>query len=433
MSERPALVRQHEDSAPPALLSEWAAERGIPLEVQRTDGPTIPDPDLTGRPFVVSLGSKYSPVDRDIPAVVAELELIKRAVAGDIPVLGLCYGAQVLAAVLGGEIQAAPEPELGWHRISSQVPAEIPDGPWLQWHYQRFTLPPGADELARSPRALQAFAHGRHLAVQFHPEATVEIVQSWARMDTEHLAELGISDGEALAAADRGRGGERPRGGLHPVRRLPAASPPCREERSVNTTSLDEVIPGGLAAAGGETPITSIRLLFPDLHGIARGKDVPASEFGHVIDHGLCFCAAVMGTDLRHTPVVGGEAGYPDLVAMPDLDTMVQLPWEPGVACCLADLESSAGGPAPADARGALRRAVAAWTDLGFEPIVGPELEFFLVVRDPEAPNGIRRLVDNLSMVYTVGPQADPGGLVRRMTDSWPCSGSTCSPSTTSS
>ncbi|HET9103465.1 MAG TPA: glutamine synthetase family protein [Solirubrobacteraceae bacterium] len=181
--------------------------------------------------------------------------------------------------------------------------------------------------------------------------------------------------------------------------------------------SLDEAIPGGVAAAGGETPITSIRLLYPDLHGIARGKDVPVSEFGHVIDHGLCFCAAVMGTDLRHTPVVGGEAGYPDLVAMPDLDTMVQLPWEPGVACCLADLQSCEGGPAPADPRGALRRAVAGWTELGYEPIVGPELEFFLVVRDPEAPNGIRRRVDHLSMVYTVGPQADPGGLVRRITE----------------
>ena len=55
--------------------------------------------------------------------------------------------------------------------------------------------------------------------------------------------------------------------------------------------------------------------------------------------------------------------------------------------------------------------------ELGFEPIVGPELEFFLVVRDPAAPNGVRRHVDNLSMVYTVGPLADPDGLVRRMTE----------------
>ena len=72
--------------------------------------------------------------------------------------------------------------------------------------------------------------------------------------------------------------------------------------------------------------VTSIRVLYPDLHGIARGKDVPVSEFDHAIAHGLCFCAAVMGTDLRHTPVVGGDEGYPDLIARPDMDTLVTLP-----------------------------------------------------------------------------------------------------------
>jgi glutamine synthetase len=124
-----------------------------------------------------------------------------------------------------------------------------------------------------------------------------------------------------------------------------------------------------------------------------------------------------MGTDLRHTPVVGGEAGYPDFVARPDLSTMQTLPWEPGVATCLADLEPTAAGIACPDPRGALRRAVQVVRELGFEPYVGPELEFFLVVRDPAAPNGVRRHVDNLSMVYTVGPLADPDGLVRRMTE----------------
>jgi glutamine synthetase len=136
-----------------------------------------------------------------------------------------------------------------------------------------------------------------------------------------------------------------------------------------------------------------------------------------VVEKGLCFCAAVMGTDLRHTPVVGGEEGYPDLIARPDLSTLLNLPWEPGVASCLANLEPAEGGHAICDPRGVLRRAIENTRELGYEPIVGPELEFFLIVRDPEAPNGIRRHVDNLSMVYTVGPQADPGGIVRKMTE----------------
>jgi glutamine synthetase len=170
------------------------------------------------------------------------------------------------------------------------------------------------------------------------------------------------------------------------------------------------------AATENGTPVTSIRVLYPDLHGVARGKDVPISEFDHVIEKGLCFCSAVMGTDLRHTPVVGGEEGYPDLIARPDMTTMLALPWEPGVASCLADLEPAAGGHPIADPRGAVRRAAAALAGLGLEPIVGPELEFFLVERDGDGR--IRRRVDQLSMVYTVGPQADPGGLVRGMTES---------------
>ena len=171
------------------------------------------------------------------------------------------------------------------------------------------------------------------------------------------------------------------------------------------------------APAPDGPPVTTIRVLYSDLHGIARGKDVPIGEFDHVLEHGLSFCAAVMGTDLRHTPVVGGEAGYPDLVARLDLATMVTLPWEPGVAACLADVEPAPGGPPVADPRGAVRRAVAGLADLGLAPVVGPELEFFLVERDPSAPGGIRRRIDRPSMVYTVGPQADPGGLVRAMTE----------------
>jgi glutamine synthetase len=165
------------------------------------------------------------------------------------------------------------------------------------------------------------------------------------------------------------------------------------------------------------TPVRSIRVLYPDLHGVARGKDVPIAAFDHVLDHGLRFCAAVMGTDLRHTPVVGGDEGYPDLIARPDMTTMATLPWEPGVASCLADLEPAEGGAPIADPRGAVRRAAQDLRATGLDPIVAPELEFFLLRPDAAAEHGIRRHVDEPSMVYTVGPQADPGGIVRAMTE----------------
>jgi glutamine synthetase len=190
------------------------------------------------------------------------------------------------------------------------------------------------------------------------------------------------------------------------------------EKNPVHTDPRPAAIADGEAAdRPGGTPVTLIRVLYPDLHGVARGKDVPMTELHHVIEKGLCFCAAVMGTDLRHTPVVGGEEGYPDLIARPDMSTMTTLPWEPGVACCLANLEPAAGGTPVPDPRGAVRRAVEGLRDIGFDPIVGPELEFFLVRRDPAATHGIRRCVERPSMVYTVGPQADPDGIVREMTE----------------
>jgi glutamine synthetase len=123
------------------------------------------------------------------------------------------------------------------------------------------------------------------------------------------------------------------------------------------------------------TPVTSIRVLYPDLHGVARGKDVPIAEFDYVLESGLRFCAAVMGTDLRQTPVVGGEQGYPDLVARPDMTTMAPMPWEPGVASCLADLEPAEGGAPIPDPRGTLRRVVEDLRAIGLDPIVAPELE----------------------------------------------------------
>jgi glutamine synthetase len=164
--------------------------------------------------------------------------------------------------------------------------------------------------------------------------------------------------------------------------------------------------------AGLSPAVSTIRIVYPDLHGIQRGKDIPISELERFVEDGLGFCQAVMGTDLAHTPVVGGEQGYPDMVARPDLSTMVEIPWEPDVATCLADLERD-GGPEPTDQRGLVRRAEAALAELGFTAKIGPELEFFLLA--PDGNGGWARNVDNLSMVYTVGPQADPDGVLRSL------------------
>jgi glutamine synthetase len=181
-------------------------------------------------------------------------------------------------------------------------------------------------------------------------------------------------------------------------------------------TTIDQLEEARRAQSRFDGEVTSVRITYADLHGIQRGKDVPLAQLEHVTKSGLGFCWAIMGTDLRHTPVVGGEIGYPDFVARPDLSTLVQLPWEPRIACCLADLERMPGHePEPTDPRGAVRRATKALQELGYDPVIGPELEFFLLDPDPENPGKFKRHVDTLSMVYTVGPQADPTGFVREL------------------
>jgi GMP synthase-like glutamine amidotransferase len=199
---KPVLIRQHGPTGPPALLGDWLRDRAIPAVIH----PAylgIPAPDPRQFAFVASLGSANSPNQTDKPAVVDELRLLERAVAADVPVLGLCFGGQALAAVLGGTVEAAPEPELGWHELETRDPEQVPAGPWLQWHYDRFTVPAGAEELARTPVGSQAFRHGRHLGVQFHPESTIEQVSVWARKDAQRTARYGVSDGVALLEAGR--------------------------------------------------------------------------------------------------------------------------------------------------------------------------------------------------------------------------------------
>jgi GMP synthase-like glutamine amidotransferase len=197
-----ALILQHGVKGPPGVLGDWAAARGIELEIHHAHRGE-PLPTLNGQAFVASLGSPHNPADLHVPEVAAELAYVEQAIARDIPVLGLCFGGQMLAKALGGEIEKAPQPEVGWHTVDSLAPDVVPSGPWLQWHYDRFTVPPGAELLATSAAGPQAFTYGRHLGVQFHPESTIEIVRLWARSDQDRVRALGIHDGEALL--ERGR------------------------------------------------------------------------------------------------------------------------------------------------------------------------------------------------------------------------------------
>ncbi len=159
--------------------------------------------------------------------------------------------------------------------------------------------------------------------------------------------------------------------------------------------------------------VRTVRITYPDLHGISRGKDYPLSHVAHLTGEGGAFCEAIMTVDLRHNVVAGPEHGFQDILARPDLDTLVPVPWEQDTAWCLADLV--AHGRLAVRRRSARRRCAGRWpryAELGLTPIVGPELEFYLCLPDPDATVGYRRYVDNPSHVYTVGHIADPRGVL---------------------
>jgi glutamine synthetase len=156
-----------------------------------------------------------------------------------------------------------------------------------------------------------------------------------------------------------------------------------------------------------------VRVTFPDLHGVLRGKDVPIAVLA-ARTQALAFCKAISTVDLRHNVVSGFEHGFRDIHVTPLLDTLARLPWAPEVAWCLAD-QAADDEPYGADPRAALKRAVAGFTDLGLEPVMGPELEFYLLERDETAPGGWTRYVENPTHVYTVGDHADPRGVLDRM------------------
>ena len=156
--------------------------------------------------------------------------------------------------------------------------------------------------------------------------------------------------------------------------------------------------------------VRAIRLLYTDLHGVARGKDIPIGHFVDLLEDGVAFCAVIMGTDLSHTPVVGGEQGYVDFAIRPDLDTLRVVPWQPEVAWCLGEAWTLDGSDHwPSCPRALLARVVARYATHGLAPDRGAGARVVpLHQRDPTAPNGLGRYVDELSRVYTVGAISDP-------------------------
>jgi len=158
-------------------------------------------PDLDGHDLVLLLGSEWSVYWPHVADnVAAEAALIRAAHERGVPQFGICFGNQSMAHALGGTVERARTPEIGWYEVTTDVPEQIASGPWLQWHYDVITVPPGATELARSAVGPQAWSMGRSFATQFHPEATETMLARWTKgAGGEELARFGSSPEQVMA------------------------------------------------------------------------------------------------------------------------------------------------------------------------------------------------------------------------------------------
>lgn len=177
---------QHVPFEPPAAIADWAAERGHDLTgTHLYDGEPLPGPDDVD--LLVVMGGPMGVHDAEAyPWLPDERALIRATLAAETPVLGVCLGAQQVAAALGADVASHDRREVGWFPVETTGAAShsplapvVPEFPAFHWHGDAFEIPAGGTLLAWTPACrTQAFlaADGLALGLQFHLEATRESV-----------------------------------------------------------------------------------------------------------------------------------------------------------------------------------------------------------------------------------------------------------------
>ncbi|MET0822621.1 MAG: gamma-glutamyl-gamma-aminobutyrate hydrolase family protein [Aeromicrobium sp.] len=164
-------------------VGERLVQRGA--ELVPVDRDALPAFDTLGScDLVLLLGSdKSAHEERWIESVTAEVRLIRSALAAGTPVMGICYGVQVLARALGGTSWRADQPELGWQRVDTVDPVLCPEGPWGQMHGDVFSPGPTSRVIGTSWRGPQCIVDdqwgARAIGWQFHPEVTPTTYERW--------------------------------------------------------------------------------------------------------------------------------------------------------------------------------------------------------------------------------------------------------------
>ena len=208
----PWVVVQHAEHEGPGLIAGALRDAEIDSCTVHLDaGDALPASDAVGG--VVVMGGAMGVHDTDaFPWLVTERRWLTAVVDRGIPVLGICLGAQQLAAALGAAVRTAAEPEIGTGTVELTAagradPVLGPEAPLLaavHWHGDTFDIPAGAVHLASSDRCLnQGFRYGSAVyGLQFHIEVDDDLAASWAP-ELPSGVRLGHADLRAVQAVGR--------------------------------------------------------------------------------------------------------------------------------------------------------------------------------------------------------------------------------------
>ena len=191
---KPVAIFRHTATEGPGHLAAFLDEQKIPWQLICIDAGHAVPPSAAAYSGLVFMGGPMS-VNDDLPWIPKVEALIRDAVAKDIPLLGHCLGGQLISKALGAVVSRNPVKEIGWGEV--QVSDNDMAYDWFgdlekfqvfHWHGETFTLPQGATHLLSSAHCTnQAYAIGKHLALQCHVEMTAEMIASWCAVGADEV------------------------------------------------------------------------------------------------------------------------------------------------------------------------------------------------------------------------------------------------------
>jgi len=183
---KPIVVLRNEHDAPAGYLGDALDRRGCAWRTVGLDaGESLPDPD--GVSGVAVLGGAMGAYDEaEFPFLAEEKRFLTACMAGEVPVLGICLGCQLLADAAGGRAYKADSAEVVFAPIeptaaglADPVIAAFAGRRVIRFHQDTFELPPGVEPLASAGGFLQAFRVGSAIGIQPHPEVTPALLSEW--------------------------------------------------------------------------------------------------------------------------------------------------------------------------------------------------------------------------------------------------------------